>query len=453
MKRLTAISIVLFLTGCASFTPQPGFKEVNHIFSSRTGAYLHWNSGTEEDKKVEQEITRLLTLPLTADSATQIALINNRQLQATYQNLGIAQAELVEAGLLPNPSIDGEVLFPSEGSTLELSIVQSFIRVLEIPLRKKIAESEFEEIKLRVVEQALKLAYQVRKAFYRYQSAEQSLELARTALIALEASKDLALRLHKAGNITELDLAQEQANYEMLKIEITKHEENLVKSRENINTLLGLNNQQINWKTADRLADPENNPVADSQIEQKALANNLELAKVRQELITLSASLDLAEQFRFFQGGEIGITGSKESDGKWGVGPNFDLPLPIFNQGQPEIYKFNSILIQKHEQAMDLVTRIQSAVRATSKKMEISKKRAVQYKNNLLPVQSRLVAESQRHYNAMLIGAFQLLQAKYQQINAGKDYIKSLEEYWLLRTDLESVMNGFLSEDIFDEGE
>ena len=236
-------------TGCASLTPQLGFQDVKKDFNQRTGNYLYWNNGSEEDKKVEQEVARLLSNELDVESATQIALLNNRGLQATFQDLGLVQADLVDAGLISNPIIIGDVRFFSGGTGLELSIVENFIRIFEIPLRKKIAESEFEQAKLKVVSEALNLSFKVRKAFYEYLAAAQMLELSQTALRAVEASKDLAERLFKAGNINELELAKEQANYEALRIEVSSDEAEVIEQRETLNALLGLTHQQINWKS------------------------------------------------------------------------------------------------------------------------------------------------------------------------------------------------------------
>ncbi len=451
MRRFISITLLLTLSGCATFTHQLGFNEVNETFSSRTGQNLYWKTGTEEDQKVEQEIAKLLSNDLTADSATQIALLNNKRLQATYQQLGIAQADLVQAGLFPNPIFSGEIRFPSDGPNLELSIVQSFIKVFEIPLREKIAQSEFEEAKLDVVEKALSLAYNVRRAFFEYQASEQLLEMSKTALIALEASKDLATRLHNAGNITDLDLAQEQSNYESLKIEITIHEEELAAAREELNSLLGLEVQQTNWNAHKRLPEVKTSVEQFNQIEKDAITNNLALAKARQRLLTLSSSLDAAEQYRIFGDSELGVSGAKEGEGKWGFGPAFSLPLPFFSQGQTEIFRANAALQQQYDLAIDLQTKIQARTRSLLKRVKLVESRLTGYKKNLLPLQAKLVSETQKQYNAMLVGAFQLLEAKHKQIETGKDYISTLKSYWLLHTELESMRNGIMPSEVEQE--
>lgn len=126
LGRIVSIIVSLFLvTGCSSITPELGFKEVNDSVTERSGNYLHWNNGTEEDKIIESKIDELLSLELTPETATQVALLKNRNFQATLKELGIAQADLVSAGLLPNPILEGELFFPGKGVSLDLSIVQN----------------------------------------------------------------------------------------------------------------------------------------------------------------------------------------------------------------------------------------------------------------------------------------------------------------------------------------
>src|SRR5688572_31413757 len=106
MARLsiaTSVAILAFLSGCARVPREAGFSDVRKTVEQRTGQQVHWNQGSEADQRAAQSVRELLAAELTADAAVQIALLNNQSLQATYEDLGIAQAELVEAGLLRNP--------------------------------------------------------------------------------------------------------------------------------------------------------------------------------------------------------------------------------------------------------------------------------------------------------------------------------------------------------------
>src|SRR4051812_29833172 len=100
------VASVGLLGGCATGPEAAGFADVKTVALSRTGHAIQWDQGAADEHAVEESVRALLQRELTADQAVQIALINNRNLQATYEELGIAQAELVQAGLLRNPVFD-----------------------------------------------------------------------------------------------------------------------------------------------------------------------------------------------------------------------------------------------------------------------------------------------------------------------------------------------------------
>src|SRR6266550_474483 len=130
------------LAGCAHVDPNPAFADLANTVHLRTGKRVQWNRASAQDSEAEAAIAALLARPLTADSAVQVALLNNHNLQATYEELGIAQADLVEAGLLRNPIFTFERRFP--GQALEMDLLKEFIDILLLPLRKRIAAAQFE---------------------------------------------------------------------------------------------------------------------------------------------------------------------------------------------------------------------------------------------------------------------------------------------------------------------
>ena len=115
---------------------------------------MSWNQGTSAGAAVTERVSELLSAELTPESAVQIAFFNNPAVQATYERLGIAQADFVQAGLFPNPVLHASVRFGVAGPRpgAELSLLQDFIRILEVPLRKRVAAAEFEAAKLEVAQ-------------------------------------------------------------------------------------------------------------------------------------------------------------------------------------------------------------------------------------------------------------------------------------------------------------
>ena len=153
LKLGGVVALLIYLSGCASVRLDAGFDEVKASVEERSKAQIVWNSGSDLDRQVDEKVRSLLAGKLTADQAVQVALLNNRQLQAIYSELGVAQSDLVQAGLLRNPIFDVAVTFPTSGgrADLELTAVMNFLDLVYIPLRKRVAASRFEETKLRVI--------------------------------------------------------------------------------------------------------------------------------------------------------------------------------------------------------------------------------------------------------------------------------------------------------------
>ena len=147
-------------SGCASVSLNAGFDDVRAGVEERGAGRVVWNNGTELDKEAGQKLQSLLKEKLTIDSAIQVALLNNRELQATYSELGVAQADLVQAGLLKNPIFHTAVLFLQKGGRPELEIGadMNFLDIFYRPLKKRVATAQFQEAKLRATGAVLDLA-------------------------------------------------------------------------------------------------------------------------------------------------------------------------------------------------------------------------------------------------------------------------------------------------------
>ena len=199
-----SLAAMIVLVGCGSSPRDQGFSEVAALVQERTGTTVHWRQGSSADADVDATVTGLLNNPLTPDRAIQIALLNNPRLHATYQELGVSQAELVQAGLLRNPTLVAGVKFFSEGPVVELSLVENLLQVFSLPARKRFAEAQLAEAKATVAGAIIDLMADTRRAAVRLLAAQQRLEMRLTVLQAMDAAVELAKRIHDAGNSTML---------------------------------------------------------------------------------------------------------------------------------------------------------------------------------------------------------------------------------------------------------
>lgn len=443
-SKLIAWAAVL-LTGCASVPKDAGFSCVRATVADRTGLDIRWNQGSAADHDVERAVADLLSRPLTSDAAVQVALLNNQNLQATYEELGIAQAELVEAGLLRNPMLSADVRFPRYVALpFDISVSESFVDLLSMPLRKKVAGAAFEVARLRVTNEVLAMAAQTESAFYRAQGTAQLLEMRQTILAAAGASFDAADRIHQAGNITDLALGNERSHFEQAKLDATRAEADLVDAREDLNALMGVSDGQTQWTVAPRLPDLPPSDIEAGSLELAAISQRADLGAARQEIERLARSLGMVRFNPLVSEVTIGANVQKETDGALSSGPSISLPIPLFNQGQAAIAAAQARLrqSQRHYQAMALEVR--SQVRRARNRMAADRRQAENYASAILPVRHQIVQQTQLQYNGMLVGIFQLLEARQAEIDAGREYVESLRDYWIARAELKRVVGGRL---------
>jgi len=283
--RSNALAFVgmLSVTGCAAVNPRAGLGDIERLVSTRAALTVSWPENEAASSAVDATVGELVAQDLTAESAVKIALLNNRNLRAVYQELGVQEAELVQAGLLPNPVLSADVRFGigASGTGADLGLVQDVISALRIPLRKRVAGAALEAAKVATADAVLKLALDTKASFYRLQGALQMLELRRTVVSATTVARDIAERQHEAGNISDLDLATQVAQNEDAKLELASAESAVVSDREELNTLLGLWGERTAWKMAPRLPTLPRADVAPTGLETLAVSQRLDLEEAR----------------------------------------------------------------------------------------------------------------------------------------------------------------------------
>jgi cobalt-zinc-cadmium efflux system outer membrane protein len=436
---------MLFLTSCATVRLDAGFADVSALIEERSASKVFWNMGTELDKEAGEKVRSLLKEKLTADHAVQIALLNNRRLQSVYSELGVAQADLVQAGLLRNPIFHTAVLFLQKGGRPELEVGadMNFLEIFYVPLRKRVALARFEQAKLLVAGTVLEFAAQVRTAFYSHQANEQMLELRQTIAQALNASLDVARRLNEAGNITDLQFARERALSEGAKLSLRSAEVAVRQSREQLNNWMGLWGKDTEWQTDGRLPDIPTQALQTDEIERTALSRSIDLPHARQRIVAAGEQLGFTRSTALLPEIDFGVHGERE-EGAWQVGPEIAFPIPLFDQGQGRIGRAVAELRRAQMDYYGLAVQIRSTARALRDRIEGARDRALYYRDILLPLHERIVNESQLQYNAMQLGPIELLRARERQIETAVGYIEALRDYWVARGDAGQLLAGRL---------
>ena len=442
---------LFLLAGCTGVSKEAAFSEVQQQVDESIGFTVHWNGDTDSAGEVTQTIKELLSKSLVADAAVQIALLNNRRLQATYEEIGIAYAAVVEVGSPSNPAFHGGATFglpqamtahPAHDSYV-FEIEMDFLSVLYGSMRKSVAKSEFEAAKLRVTAAVMDLAGQTRTAFYRVQAEKQMLEMFRQVVLATQAGYEFASELREAGNIPELDLLLQRALYEGSKLALVAAEVTLAESREQLNRLMGLWGEETAWAVEARLPNIPAEPMKLDDVEKVAIENSIDLAIAREDIVSIGKQLGVAKAMslvpRLEVGGEL-----EQEDGAWKAGPALGFEIPLFDRNQGQRAMAAAVLRQRQEEYHALAVEIRSAVRAAQRRLLTTWQTALSYQDDILPLQEKILEQVQLQYNAMQVGTPRLLLAKQQQIDAGRDYIQALYNYHVARVAFDQILSGRL---------
>ena len=433
--------------GCT--TPNASFDRVQSIVAERSGKRVHWNRGGPEDAQLEQGVHDILRRELTADRAVQVALLNNRELQARFEEIGIVQADLIQASLISNPNFAASFRFPDRspsGTDIEYSIAQNFLDLLIMPLRKRVAAAQVAETETRAADAVLKLMAEVKIAFYTAQARQQLLDRLRVISETNETAAEFAKRLHDAGNTSDLELTNQQGSYEQSRLEVAQTELEVRRDRERLNRLLGLWGANTSWKMADHLPELPGRENSLQNLETRAVAQRLDLQAARMRLDVIGQSLALRTKTRYLPAEiKLGVDTERETDAQRISGPTLDLELPIFNQGQGEIAKLTAQYRQAQHELEAMTVNIRSEVREARDQVAAARDLTSYIGKQLLPTQQKALNLTLEQYNYMLKGAYDLLLAKQNEVAAERSYIEAWRDYWIARAELERAVGGSLS--------
>ncbi len=267
-----------------------------------------------------------------------------------------------------------------------------------------------------------------------------------------QIATDAARRLHRAGNITDLELARHLTRVEQARLERLRAEAERDLALEELTALLGLEDPE-KFTLAPELPDLPGVEPEGSELEARGLAERLDLAVARLEEKALVERLGAARVTAIQPELGLGVEAERETDGSWLVGPSLQAAIPLFDTGRAAVAAETGRLRRARARVASLEVRVRSETRLAYRQLLTARSEAEHYRRVLLPLNGRVVNESQLQYNAMALGIFELLQAKQEQLETGEEYARSLQDYWLARVRLARAVGGRLPEPVPPEPE
>jgi cobalt-zinc-cadmium efflux system outer membrane protein len=329
-------------------------------------------------------------------------------------------------------------------------VTESFLDLLLIPAKKKIAASAFEQAKYRVGSEVLDLAAQTKAAYFKVVAAEQALAMRRAVAEAQQASYELAERQREAGGTSELAAMSERALSGQAQLDLARGEAELSADHEELTRLMGLWGTEVGWRSVDRLPEVPLLEPSVEHLESRAIAERLDLAAMRQDVQTLHYALNLATSSRWTGILDIGADVARLKDGRVVVGPRASIELPIFDQRRAPIARLEAQLRSSEQLLQARAIEVRSEVRDARNRLLYARAVIDRYRREIIPTREALLALSQQQYSAMLLGVYALIQAKESEVNAYREYIEAVRDYWIARNDVERAIGGALP--VLDSG-
>ncbi len=452
IRRFTFLllpGIALFFAGCVT-APKASLPDVQREVAARSDLKVVWPRDGTARADAAQSVAALLKDELTPDTAAAVAVLNNRKLRATFEEIGLSEADLIAVGRLPNPSFSASVRWPKaspRSPNVEFNLGFDVLTALLVPLRTKFSGEQLAQAERRVAHEVMSIAAEAKEAAYKVEAQQEFRARLATILDVNAAAADLAQRQFDAGNINKLELLNQQAVAQQARLELASTDAELRRDREKLNRLLGLWGAQTEWQMAARLPTPAEREPNFEQVESLAITQRLDLAAAQSQVALSRATLDLKRKTRLFPASvDLGVDTEREPGGTGGhshvTGPNVALALPIFDQGQAEIARLSAEVRRAEDNYEALAIDIRSEARETRDALLAARAAAEYYDNVLLPQRRAILRETLLHYNAMQKSPYELLLAKQQALETERARIEAWRDYWIARTELERAVGG-----------
>ena len=463
---LAITACALSLSACAKFSADGGMS----VVADQTGNILGSDAlkiRTEEESAAAQaRVAGLLTKPLSAESAVQIALLNNRGLQAAYNDLGISEAEMIEASLPPAPTLSLARLTGAE-LEIERQLVQNVLALLTLPRRREIAEDRFKAAQIRAVDATLRTAVDARRAYYRAVAAAQVVKFLEEARLSADSVSDLAKKLGETGALPKLDQAREHAFYADVSGELAIARLKQRSDKEKLNRALGLWGKTITYRLPGRLQALPAKPRKADDIETEAVTSRVDLEVARRDIEVLAKEYGLTDATHFIDVFEVSGVSRLERKPVTNVnyaltnpGPmltktetpavektprrgfNVSLQIPIYDFGEARTRRAEEMYLRAVNLMIDKAVNVRADAREAYQAYRGAYDISRYYEKEILPLREIISAQTLLKYNGMLSDLFGLLTDARARIAANVQAIQAKRDFWLAETDLNAAITG-----------
>lgn len=390
--------------------------------------------------ETEAAVAKLLESPIDRDAAVRIALAMNKRLRAQYDGLGIAAADVASATVLRPTEVDVETkLVGGSFEEIEVDVTQDVLDLILIAPRRGAAQADLAAARARAIAATVELVARVEGAYLDVIAAQQELELRQTTLDAASAAAEIAERQHAAGNIADVVLFRQRDQRDQAQIDLTRTKTEVDVARAALDELLGVGESK--WTVGNRLPDlPDAAPPLET-LEADAIAQSLALAALRAEQDAAESRRTVARVRSVLPELGVGVAADRHDD-EWTAGPAISIGIPLFDQQQGPRARANAEIKRARSEASATDVEIRAQARAIRQRVAGAYAEARQLRDVIVPQRQRIVDETLKQYNAMNASTFELLTARRELVDGGRQYIDALRRFWRASADARALARG-----------
>jgi len=440
----SALASALVLAACAHFSRDGGFDAVAQTAAPRVGQTALWKRTPEDQARAERDTAQLLARPLSADDAVRIAILNNGSLQAAFAELGIAEADLVQSGRLPNPRF---TIRRSSGEGLndvEETVTVSVLALLTAPYVHGIEKRRFAAVQASCAADIVQVGARARQAYVFALAARDTTNYRREVAAAAETGAELARRMREAGNWTPLDEARERSFHAEAELELDHARLAESLAREDLIESLGVDIEPDKLQLAARLPDVPPSIEELALVERAALDERIDLKAMRANLDALAEDLHLTRATRFVNVLDAGPTRVQQgpSSAPYETGFEVTLEVPIFDTGAPRVRKAEARYAQALARFGQAALEARAEVRKAYARLRAAHDIALRQRDEMLPLRRAIAEQDRLRYDAGQISVFDLLADSRSQIAGVSDDLQSVRDFWIARSSLDAALSG-----------
>lgn len=419
-RRIGLALVLATLAACASQPPDEGMEQARAVLLARGLD----TSLTQDQFRGE----------LSRQQAVQAAILQHPSVRAEYARLNIAAADVVLASELLNPQLSLSWLDVSGGgSESTVGLAQSLATVMLRPARQRIAAADYELAVLTLADNLQALALATESAWYALVAAKQRLQVqARASDTALWAD-ELGSRFAAAGNMAPLQRAELARKAAQAQLDLLDAERLRDRARAELGQQLALPHED--WTVPDTLPLPGAEAEDPERLVAQAMDRHPALQKIDWERRRLLSISDKSNKENWLDGAELGLEHERSGDER-ATGPELSFRLPLWhrNEGTRLAMAAELELLDAREAALrdQLPRQIRSYMDELSRLRDELEVR----ERSLLPALAAEVEARQERVNFMLDGVFNLLASKQSELNAWRDHVATLAEYWQQEVEL-----------------